>query len=183
MQKNLRNLFGDHHGLDDKSVEFLTKALEKNNLPGFDYLEFKQSLAALLNMNMDQATAMKSSFATASTVGLTKEKLIQTAKHYQQVLNKEKTQFDAALQKQVEQRIAGKQSEVEKLRKQIIQYQEQIRKLEEHIKRSQATIDSADDHISQAREKIDQTKTRFDHAFQSIFNEISKDIDEINTFL
>lgn len=183
MQKDLRTLFGIHHGLDPKSVDFLTKALEKNNLPGFDYLEFKQSLAALASMDMDQATAMKSSFATASTVGLTKEKLVQTAMHYQQILNKEKHQFDAALQKQVEQRIAGKQQEVETLRKQIIQYQGQIKQLEERIQRSQGTIDSADDHIEQARTKIEATKSNFDHAFQSIFNEINKDIEDIKTYL
>jgi len=40
MQKNLTALFGENHLLDEKSVAFLTNALEKNNLPGFDYIEF-----------------------------------------------------------------------------------------------------------------------------------------------
>ncbi len=183
MQKNLRNLFGDHHGLDAKSVEFLTKALEKNNLPGFDYLEFKQSLVTLAGMNMDESTAVKSSFATASTLGLTKEKLMQTATHYQQVLNKEKQQFDVALQKQVEQRVAGKQQEVEKLKKQIVQYEEQIKKLQAHIEKSQHTINSADDHIAASKAKIEETQSNFNHAYQSILNEINKDVDNINLYL
>ena len=77
MQKDLKNIFGSTTGLDDKSMEYLTSALAKNNLPGFDYLEFKQSLGALASLNMDEATAYKSAFATASTVGLTKEKLLK----------------------------------------------------------------------------------------------------------
>ena len=79
MQKNLKNIFGNDHGLDEKSVDYLTSALAKNNLPGFDYLEFKQSLAALADLGMDEPTAIKSAFATASTVGLTKDKLVKTA--------------------------------------------------------------------------------------------------------
>ena len=183
MAKNLKELFGTHHGLDDKSVDFLTKALEKNNLPGFDYIEFKQSLAALSGMNMDETTAMKSAFATASTVGLTKEKLLKTANHYKQVLNNEKTAFDNALQNQVTQRIAGKQGEVEKLKKQIAEYKAKIEQLEAHIKKSQATIDNADSHIEEAKSKINSTKTGFEHTYQSILNQIDKDIESINNLL
>ena len=30
-------------GLDERSLEFLAKTIENNNLPGFDYFEFKRS--------------------------------------------------------------------------------------------------------------------------------------------
>ena len=76
MQKDLKSLFGATHGLDEKSLNFLVKALEKNNLPGFDYIEFKQSLGSLLSMDMLEETAFKSVFATATSVGLTKDKLL-----------------------------------------------------------------------------------------------------------
>ena len=84
MQKKLKEIFGSDLGLDSKSVDFLTKALAKNNLDGFDYLEFIQSLKALADLGMDEGTSIKSAFATASTVGLTKAKLVQTGKHYKQ---------------------------------------------------------------------------------------------------
>jgi hypothetical protein len=101
MQNKLKAIFGNHHGLDEKSIEYLTKALEKKNLPGLDYLEFKQSLGALLDMDMEETMAFKSAFATSATMGLTKEKLRKTAEHYKNVLTEEKEQFDAALEKQV----------------------------------------------------------------------------------
>ncbi|HNG89366.1 MAG TPA: hypothetical protein PK858_04155, partial [Saprospiraceae bacterium] len=77
-------------GLDERSLDFLTKALEKNNLPGFDYFEFKRAVATLLEMKIDEDTAFKSAFATAATVGLTKEKLLDTAGYYRNLLDKEK---------------------------------------------------------------------------------------------
>ena len=59
-------------GLDDRSLEFLASALEKNNLPGFDYYEFKRAVVALRQMQLDEPTAHKSAFATAATGGVTK---------------------------------------------------------------------------------------------------------------
>ena len=105
MKKSLKDLFGDHHGLDSKSVVFLMKALEKNNLPGFDYIEFKQALSALTEMNMDLGTAIKSAFVTGSTVGLTKEKLLESALHYAKIIAEEKVQFQKAVEKQIQQKI------------------------------------------------------------------------------
>lgn len=183
MNKDLKSLFGAHHGLDEKSVDFLTNALAKNNLPGFDYLEFKQSLSALTNVNagMDDSTAIKSAFAMASTMGLTKDKLVKTANHYKAVLSKEKSQFDKALQKQMDQRVSGKLKEVEKLKKQIAQQEEQIKKLQDQIAKSQSTIDNADKDIQEAKDKIEGTKNNFEHTMQSILNQIDKDIETIQS--
>jgi chromosome segregation ATPase len=183
MQKDMKAIFGDHHGLDERSLDSLTKALEKSNLPGFDYIEFKQALHRLQEMDMDETTAFKSAFATASTMGLTKEKLLKTTTHYKKVLIKEKQQFDQALKKQMEQRVNSKLGEVEKLKKQIVSYQEKIKELQEKIVKAQDTIDHADEHIQAAKEKIESTKDGFEHTLQSIVNQIDKDIENINTYL
>ena len=183
MQKKLKSLFGSHHGLDEKSIDFLTKALEKNNLPGFDYIEFKQSLAALTDLDMSEEKAFKSAFATASTMGLTKDKLLKTADHYRVVLSKEKEQFDAALEKQVNRKVNAKLEEVKKLEKQIQDWKEKVRALNEKIEKSQAVIDNAEGHIKAAREKIEGTKENFEHTMQSILNEIDKDVESIEKYL
>lgn len=183
MQKDLKTIFGSHHGLDDKSVGFLTNALAKSNLPGFDYLEFKQSLAALSDMDMEEETAIKSAYATAATVGLTKAKLLKTAAHYKKILNTEKQQFDAALQKQIDQRIKGKTAEVIKLKKQVADYQTKIEQLQAQIAKSQETINHADDHVKAAKEKINATRNNFEHTLQSVINQIDKDIENINKYL
>ena len=182
MDKNLKKIFGTHHGLDGKSIEFLTKALEKNNLPGFDYIEYKQSLSALSEMDIEGETAFKSAFATARTVGLTKDKLLKSAQHYKNVLLKEKEQFDAALGKQVEQRVKSKLNEVAKLRKKIEEYKTKIEQLEKQIASSQNTIDKADETIQAAKDKIDGTRKNFEFTLQSIFNQIDDDISNIETY-
>lgn len=183
MQKDLKDVFGSTTGLDQKSLDFLTQALVKNNLPGFDYLEFKQSLNALSNLNMDESTAYKSAFATASTVGLTKEKLLKTAEHYRGVIMQEKQAFDQALKKQVQQKVESKKAEVEKLKKQILDFQAQIAKLQEEIAKNQSVIDKADESIQQSMDKIQQTEEQFELTFQAILNQINCDIEDIKQYI
>ena len=183
MQNNLDNLFGSVTGLDEKSVAFLTKALAKGNLPGFDYLEFKQSVAKLLELGMDESTAYRSAFATASTVGLTKEKLISTARHYRQLLVNEEQKFGQALAGQTKRRVEGKQQEVALLKKQIEEWRTQIQHLQERIAKSQKTIDSADEVIAAERRKIEATRENFETSYRAVANEMEKDIQTINTLL
>jgi chromosome segregation ATPase len=183
MHRDLKNIFGTVTGLDQKSMEYLTQALSKHNLPGFDYLEFKQSLGALASLNMDESTAFKSAFATASTVGLTKEKLLKTAEHYREVLFQEKKDFDQALQKQIVQKVESKKAEMEKLRKQIEEYKAQILKLQEEIAKNESTLEHADENVQQSLDKIKQTRDRFETTFQAILNQITQDIDDINQYI
>lgn len=183
MQKDLKKLFGEAHGLDEKSVDFLTKALEKNNLPGFDYIEFKQSLGALMAMNMDEVTAFRSAYATAATVGLTKEKLLKTAEHYKAILHGEKQKFDEALEKNMQGNVKSKQNEVVKLQKQIEEYEAKIAEMRQKIEEYKAIVANADEVIRTAVEKIQTAKGNFEFTLKSLMNQINKDIEHINQYL
>ena len=80
-----------------KFVDILFKAMEKNNIDGFDYLEYKQSLNSLKKMPMDEATRYQSAFAMAQTMGANPQMLATTAQHYIDVLRKEEEAFENAL--------------------------------------------------------------------------------------
>lgn len=179
---NLKSIF-QADNLDDKSLGALTQALQKQGLAGFDYIEFKQALANLRSMNLDDATAFKSAFATASTMGLTKEKLLKTADFYKTVLSKEKGKFNQALQAQIESKINNKGTQLEKLKQGIISHQEKIKKLESEIEQYQNKIDNADDEILATKSKLDLANTNFDTAYNSVLEQINSDIEHITNLL
>ena len=79
-------LFGENHGLDDKSIEFISKAIEKANLPGFDYLEFRMAVDNLKKMDLDEATSFKSAFAILVRVN---ESISYVSRHQSHQLNSE----------------------------------------------------------------------------------------------
>ncbi|MDH3246023.1 MAG: hypothetical protein OEM26_15490 [Saprospiraceae bacterium] len=183
MSKKINSAFEDLEKLDKKSVEFLIKAITENNLPGFDYLEFKQSFQALKQMDMTEKTAMKSAYTTGSTVGLTKSKLISSAEHYKKVLFTEKQQFDTALQKQIAQRVHGKKEEKETLTKKIATYQAKIQELETEILKYQEKLTKADSEIEAAKSKIEETRDKFEKTFDALLGQIDQDVALIKEIL
>lgn len=187
---SLKHIFGRIHGLDQRSVDIIIASLEKANLPGFDYLEFKQSLEALANLNMDEITAIRSAFATASTMGLTKEKLLDSAAHYRTILEKEKEKFEAAVNKQIQDKVDGKLREAELLKTEILKAQQKITELQAQITEWQSrigqwenTVDTAADQAAQQREKIEATRSAFEYTLQSILNQIDRDADFMRSHL
>ena len=61
-----------------KFIDVLLKAIEANNLEGFDYLEFKQSLQSLTKVEMDEVTRYQSALAMAKTMGANKKSLVSS---------------------------------------------------------------------------------------------------------
>ena len=179
----IKNMFGDNHGLDERSVDFISKAIEKANLPGFDYVEFKQALSNIAKMNIDEAIAFKSAYGTAMTMGLTKEKLLETANHYKSIVSKEREQFDVASEKQKDLKIGDNLRQVDDMNKRILDNDLKIKQLQDEIETLRVKVRGMDYEREQAYGKIEEAKTKFTFAHQSILNQIEKDIENIQKYL
>src|SRR5690606_21228994 len=105
--------------IQDKLLDVLFGALEESNLEGFDYMEFKDFLKSLANVPMDDATRFKSAFATAQTMGATKEVILKSANHYLEVLAREEAKFQEALTARRETDLTGKQDQIKGLEEEI----------------------------------------------------------------
>lgn len=164
---------------DNSIIETLFKAMSENNVQGFDYFEYKQSLKTLLGM-LDEPTAFKSAYATAATMGLTKQKLTDSANFYIKVLDKEKEKFTQAVDAQVAANIKGKESEIEQSKNQINEKSEMIRKLTDEISALQQKMNEIQSHIIQATQKIQATSANFEASYQKIASDIKADVEKIN---
>ncbi len=176
------NIFQEEN-IDERFASVLLKALEKKNLDGFEYLEFKQSLAALGKQGINGEVALKSAYAMGTTMGLTMEKLVKSAEYYRQVLQDEKGQFEASMQKHFAQNVEGKRKETGGLKKKIADWQTKIDQLKEQIKQAQDKIAAADAQIEQAKKKGAETQKGFDAAMKVIDEAIVEDIAEIKAAL
>lgn len=170
-------------GLDDKSLEFLANAIEKNNLPGFDYFEFKRAVTALSQMQMDEPTSFKSAFTTAATVGVTKDKLIESAGYYKNVIVKEKEQFDQALVNQNNTKVTTREEEIKKLRDQIERHKTEITRLQDEIAAYLNQIGQSETAVKLDSEKLTKTKTAFESTHQSVMLQIDRDIENMHKYL
>lgn len=184
MTTDLRDLFEGTGQLDEKSVNALLRAIKNNyDNRSFDYLKFKQSVISLLKLNMDETTCYKSAFATASTMGLSKESLLKSADRYIYALERERESFAEALLKQKGIKVDGRKSEVQDLVKKIEEHKNKIKELEREIDIFQNRIDTVDQDVEAAQIKIDGTKEKFLQVFETMTSEIKKDIESIKLHL
>ncbi len=183
MKKTLEELFANASPQDQRSASMIIRVLENNNIPGFDYLEFKQSLEGLAKMNMDEGTAFQSAFVTASTLGLTKTKLIQTADHYIKIVGQEKQKFDQAAQNQINKGIAAKRAEAKQLEKAMNDKYERIKKIKAEIDAHQQRLEKLRTELNGAEQKINAAKQSFENVYQEITSHIKCDIDKIQQYI
>lgn len=168
---------------DSKFVDILLKAIEANNMEGFDYLEYKQSLQNLSKMDMDEKTRYQSAFAMAKTMGVTPQKLVNSANHYVKVLDTEKNKFGEALANQKQNQIVGKQNELKQMEQGIIEKQKQIEKLTAEIEQHKAALQGKQDAINTAASKVEHTKNSFLYAYNMVMGQIQSDVDNMKKFI
>jgi predicted nucleic acid-binding Zn-ribbon protein len=178
-----KDLFSGGKTLDEKSLDMLAKVIEQNNLPGFDYYEFKRSVTMLQQMALDEPTAFKSAFQTASTVGVTKEKLLETAQYYRNLMEKEQSTFSAALETQSKKRITDRQTEIQRLKDQITRHEEQLTRLQEEIAAYKNDVTQAEQQITTDTEKLATTQAAFGTTLQAILFTIDSDLEKIHQHL
>lgn len=168
---------------DPKFIDILLKSIEKNNLDGFDYLEYKSSLQGLDNMEMDEATRYKSAFVMAKTMGVTPEKLLNSAKHYVGVLNQEEKKFIDALKNQRQKQVVGKEDQLKNLQKEVEAKKAKIKKLEKEIAADEASYKSIKDGINKSAAKVEKTNDRFMHAYKVVLGQIMTDVENMKKYL
>jgi len=179
MQIDLKKLFPQAEEANDKLYRTLLKAIGDSHIKEFDYLKFKQSVTNMLEMQMDEGTSIKSAFATASTMGLTKDKLLKTAFHYQTALTKEKEKFAVALKNRIAKDIDGRRLDAKKFSKEIKSHEEKIAKLQKEIELYQKKVDSVEADVQKATEKINATRESFKVTFDSLYEQLEKDVNNI----
>ena len=167
----------------DKFTNILFGAIEANDLDGFDYLEYKESLQSLSKMNMDEATRYKSAFAMAQTMGATPQKLIDSIVHYRNVLAKEQSKFDQALGNQRTKQIDGEHQKIKQLQQGIAAKKEQLKHIEEQIANDEKALEQSKAGIEGAESRINETKANFIASFEMIVGQLDQDVEKIKTYL
>lgn len=181
MTVDLKKLFASDDITNTKMQSALISAINKNASDEFDYLKFKVSVTKMMDMGMDKGTAIKSTFATASVMGVTKNKLVASAKKYKGALDKERDQFAVALKNKIAKNVDGKRVEAERLKKEIVSHKEKIAKLLNEIELFEDKIAHVDDVINDAKDKIESTRNDFRSTFDAIYSQIEEDLINIDS--
>ncbi len=168
---------------DSKILDSLIKALEDNNLPGEDYMEFAEALKSMESIPLEESVKIQTVLATLSTRGLTREKIIESGTYYLSVLEKEKAKFGKAMEKQLKEGVTVKNEEITALEELNKTKSAQIAQLTQEIKDNQAEIEKIRMKISENDQKIKGTEANFNTTYDLVARQLQANIDKINALL
>ncbi|HLF65497.1 MAG TPA: hypothetical protein VI603_17150 [Saprospiraceae bacterium] len=169
--------------VNEKFLNVLLEAMEKSNLQGFDYMEFKQFLKSLEKVEMDEGTKFRSAFATGQTMGATKENLLSSANRYLTILKQEEDRFEQAVKNQRSKLVDDKQSGIAMLEKSIGEKERQITQLTAEIEKAKNEISQRKEEVALAQAKVQQTQSDFQHTYKLLMGQLQEDIQKINSYL
>lgn len=167
----------------NKFLSILAQVIEKNNQPGFDYFEFRQSLINLSKLNMDESTRYKSAYAAAQSMGVSPDSLLNSAQSYLQLLVNEGKKFAQAEQNQRTKVVEERKNELNQITSEIKSKQDMISRLNQEVGQLNKTLDDKKAEASNLATKLESTKTAFENAMKSISGQISEDISKMNQYL
>ena len=168
---------------ENKFVDMLLRSIEANNIEGFDYLEYKQSLQSLMKIESDEAKRYQNAYAMAQTMGLTKKKLNDSIKRYLQILDGEEKKFSEAFEKQKSTQVIQREQNVSNLKKSIQAKQQQIKKLQAEIKEAETELNKTEGKINESLAKVEATKEGFYASYQMVVGQIKADAEKIKQYI
>ncbi len=172
--------------IDQKFVDHFAELLEKANLPGPDYFEFKQALRGMEGLGLDEEKQFQASWASfkAMASGITDTSVLTTsANHYGNVLNKDRESFLKDVEKATDDRIGSLKEEAKKLLDNNKTYAQQIEDLQKKIDASSERLEKINDEIEEQTDKINASRDSFDLTYQSMVDQINADVEKIGRYL
>lgn len=167
----------------DKFERHFDKLFDETNLPGPDYYEFMKMMDTLEAHIPDEKARFGATYASLTIQGLTKDKLLNTANAYLQVVEKDKAAFEKAAAAKAGQEIQTRQSLMKELELKIASNSEMIQKLTKEITDAQARITTLKKEVIDEEAKITNSKGGYNVACQAMLTKITSDIEKIKTIL
>lgn len=168
--------------VDSQIEEDLLGALEEANLDGYDYFEFCQSLAGMAKVIPIESNRFQAAYAAVSSL-VTAEKLIETARHYNDVLNGKSTAFTDYVNQMMEQEVGSREQKVAECDSEIQEKQACIDQLNFEIGELQKQKSELTSEAIQEKAKIEQGQANFNATYSKMVNRINADINKIQTYL
>lgn len=168
---------------DEQIAQILSETLEKANLEGFDYFEFAKIIDFLKPTLPAEQTLYQTAFISGNTMGATKEKLIQAANFYLDVLKKKANEFEGTCQSKIQETVTIREKELKDMETAIQEKATTIQKLTEEINQMTLQKTKVTNEISENRIKIETKRNNFNATLQLFTNRISTDIEKISKYI
>ncbi len=167
----------------DKFEKHFEKIFDQANFPGPDYYEFWKMSETLEVHIKDEKARLSATYASLAIQGLTKEKLVETATKYKELIDLDKLTFEKAIHDKAEKEIGVKRKDLQQLEQVVAKNAEMIQKLTKEISDAQVSMSGLKKTITEEESKLARNKQGYALACEAMTRKISDDITKIQTTL
>jgi len=171
--------------VDRKFVEHFVSLLEKANLPGPDYFEYKQALQSMEGLGLGEDKQFQAAWASFKAMGGAKETTIlkSSADQYLAILDKDRASFLKDVEKAINDRVGALQQEHKKLEENNIAFAQEMANLQKKIDDNKNRLGQISGEITEQSAKINVNKESFEVTYKSFVDQINSDLTKINQYL
>jgi len=171
--------------VDRKFVQHFVDLLEKGNLPGPDYFEYKQALRSMEGLGLEEEKQFQAAWASFKAMGgITDSSILKTsADQYLTILGKDRESFLKDVERAVKERVGSLNDEVKKLEDNNNAYIQEIANLQKEIDENKNRLGQISGEIAEQSSKINANRDSFEITYQSFVEQINSDLIKINQYL
>lgn len=168
--------------VDRKFVDHFVSLLEKANLPGPDYFEYKQVLQNMDGLSLGEEKQFQAAWASFKAMGGVKDATILTtsADQYLAILDKDRASFLKDVEKAIKDRVGALQDEQKKLEDSNTALSQQIADLQKKIEDNKNRLGQISGEVTEQSAKINANKDSFEITYASFVEQIKSDVVKIN---
>lgn len=171
--------------IDKKFTEHFVSLLEKANLPGPDYFEYKQALQSMEGLGLGEEKQFQAAWASFKAMGGVKETTIlnTSANQYIGILDKDRASFLKDVERAVRDRVGALQDEEKRLEESNKAIAQQIADLQKKIDENKSRLGQISGEVAEQSAKINANRDSFEITYLSFVDQIKSDLTKINQYL
>jgi len=169
--------------VDPDMLKILEEAIASSNLPGFDYIEFRDSLVRMQGVPMSEEQKFQAVFATAQSIGVTKQKLLEAVDHYLGVIKAKDDEFTTYSEEVYNSKVASVEASISQLTATIDGEAAEIKRLTESIQARRKQQDEMTLQVLQARQDIGNKKAAYQATRDAVVGNLTADRSKIEAYL
>jgi hypothetical protein len=146
---------------DQKFFDFFQGIIKENNIPGIDYFEYREALKKMKALPENSAFQMAFDNFKIIDNNLSKETILASIDHYDGLLAKEETDFEAEMAGETQNEVVARRQKATDLQTSNKDILQKIQNLQEQISHNQEEAIKLNNEAALAEVKIGQTAKNF----------------------
>jgi hypothetical protein len=168
-----------------KFAEHFAGVLAKNNLPGPDYFEFRETLRSLASLGLSEDQQYQAAWASFKALGGAPDvgHLAGTANQYLAILGKDREAFGQSVEAAIAERVGGLQREQQQLQADTEALTRQLAEIQQKLAANTARLAAIGGEVAEQSGRLNQNRQNYEATYGHFTSQIRADLAKIAQYL